>query len=44
MFSLYFGTAFEKEYYIETKQTGKCFGILLGRNLNFWAFIQFKIK
>lgn len=44
MFSLSFGTAFKKVYYIETKQPGKCFGILLGINLNFGAFSQLKIK
>lgn len=44
MFPLSFGTAFQKVYYTEIKQLGKCFGKLLGRNLNFWALIQLKIS
>lgn len=44
MFPLSFGTAFQKAYFTEIKQLGKCFGKLLGRNLNFGAFIQLKVK
>lgn len=43
VFSLCFGIPFKEVYYIETKQPGKCFGILVRRKQNFLAFIQLKM-